>query len=121
MDEILKDLKRIREEVEERLNQTLDSAAELHARSNELLAEVADSGSEPLRDHLEKNNQLLETLIAGVRDTVALNNARCAELARQLTVLPAKRFDLMLESVEKRLETLEADFLRHTRQGNNHE
>jgi CHASE3 domain sensor protein len=115
MDKILHDLKNIREETESRLNSLLEEAANLHAESNSLLISVTESAEPSLREHLEKTNTLLQSMLSAMRETIALNNARCAELARQLTVLPSKRFDLMLESIEKRLESLEADFLSSRR------
>jgi len=108
MDQVLADLKQIREEVEARLNGVLEECEILLQQQAAELAEDEDSvGKSPRRAHDQ-----LAKIIAAIRDVVALNNARSAELARQLSILPAKRFDLMIETLEKRIETLEADIRR---------
>lgn len=108
MDSVLRELKETRENVEERLNALLQEAEALHARGNKALDEDDDA----FRDYTRTSNDLLAKIIGGLRDVIALNNARCAELTRQLTILPAKRTDIMIETLEKRIETLESNLLR---------
>lgn len=111
MDQILKDLKQHREEVEERFNRLMVAAEQQHRQSNRSMSAAAGKLNQELNELFQLYNDMLQSLIGSVREIHALQNARAAELARQVAVLPAKRIDLMLESIEKRIETLESNVL----------
>ena len=118
MDKVLKDLKRIREQTEGRFRSLLDDTEKELKRLIASLRELedADAGAESMLESVGKalaecgGNQL--RLIEGLRESVALHNARCAELARQLTVLPFERMDLILDQFERRLEAQETALQR---------
>ena len=127
MDETLKELKRLREETEARFRSLLERAEEEHSRlhsENTAAEEALDRlGETP---EMETERELLERLLRlqqrameinallleGLREMMALDNARSAELARQLTVLPFSRMDLLFDEFERRLEGLESRLQR---------
>jgi hypothetical protein len=129
VDKILRELKDLREEIEERFRALLES---LDAEGTRLRGEMKRAG-----DQLEKlckddkivlseQQELLGRLLAvnegclglcerlseGLREMMALDNARSAELARQVTALPFERMDLIADELERRLEALEAGIQR---------
>ncbi len=126
MDKILRELKGIREKTEFRFRGLLDELDDQRkrlrsgaGRLRDALGALPDGTSEPVRAALEEVLQLQEgylrsqeLLIEGLRESMALDNARSAELARQLTVLPLERMDLVLDEFERRLEAQECELQR---------
>ena len=127
MDETLKELKRLREETEARFRSLLEHAEEEHSRlrsenaaAEEALSRLGETQeAETERELLEKLLRLQQRameisalLLEGLREMMALDNARSAELARQLTVLPFSRMDLLFDEFERRLESLESRLQR---------
>lgn len=130
MEKILADLKQTREEVEERFDALIEGLEEAQERLQEAtssmreqakalgtkaakgLREVYDSAVW-LHEHCTDTNH---KLILGLMESKALFNARSAELARQLTVLPLERMDLILDKFERRLEDQEVKFQRLERE-----
>ena len=120
MDDTLKDLKKFREETEERFRELLDAADDEQARLGEELRLMAEQTEKLAQETpgtveaLHKSRILQERLLGlcarlseGLREMMALDNARSAELARQVTVLPLERMDLLVGELERRLEHLE--------------
>lgn len=121
MDKTLQDLKRAREETEGRFRTLVDEslrALESLEQSFSALAKGATPGRHCL-EIIEGCLGVLRRLLEGLQEMAALDNARSAELARQVTVLPAARVDLILEEFDKRLEALECRIqrLEKARQG----
>lgn len=109
MDDILKELKRIREEVENRFLQRLEQLEAHERRLRDLLPAASD---DPGAESARRATDAVAGLIGALRDMAAVDNARSAELARQLTVLPLERMDIMLDEFERRLESLETRLQR---------
>lgn len=120
MDSVLKELKEIREETEESLTviiEKLESASGkisselegLHQDRDKAAANLDAATFINLLGYLHDSNRQMQQAI---RKTISLNNARSAELARQLTVLPLERMDIVLDRFEARLEGLEAEVNR---------
>lgn len=121
MDETLKELKKHREETEGRFRALLEQMDSERrrlrnesARIRKSLDGIPDFQGKEMLPFLESMVALLEGCLSsqehlaqGLREMMALDNARSAELARQLTVLPLERMDLILGEFEKRLESLE--------------
>ena len=119
MDKILKDLKSNRETVEDQFNDLMGRLAALQENLDqklqtfeEKLEKCEDSYSEELFNICIEFHRQSAEFIQGFRDMVLLQNARSAELARQLTVLPIDRMDLVLEGFDKRLEDFECRIQR---------
>lgn len=130
MDDVLKDLKRIREDVEMRFNELLERMESEQARVKSLLdsagkslKELAakDSGDSTAEatailrkgiDIIRQSAEIQSLMVQGLREAASLQNARNAELARQLTVLPLERMDLVLDKFERRLESFEVELQR---------
>ena len=126
MDKTLKELKKIRDETEVRFRSLLDELDESRGRlrgaadqlraaakaSAEGSAKQAQQVIEEMLNLQEGCLHLQERLIEGLREMMALDNARSAELARQLTVLPLERMDLALDEFERRLEAQECELQR---------
>ena len=124
MDKILSELKAMREEVEARFTALLEGLEEeserLGGERDEMLRgvgklarsdfdrEVVDQLRAAHEGFLGKTRRL----VAGLRELMSLHNARSAELARQLTVLPLERVDLLLDRFERRLEAQECELQR---------
>jgi hypothetical protein len=106
MDSILKELKQHRETVELEFNKGLEQIAKVQ---RELDASADAKPSYPTRSELAALANSSEKLF---RKMHMLANARSAELARQLTVLPLSRMDHMIDSIEKRMESLESRLAR---------
>ena len=106
MDSVLKDLRAKREAVEAEFNQALENLAELQSK-------IAATGETEIPASLRG---LLEAITNSTdklsRQMHALDNARSAELARQLTELPISRMDHIIDKLERRLETLESRLAR---------
>lgn len=113
MDDILKELKKIREEVENRFNAGLERLEEGDRRLRALLEGI---GPGPESDVLRELSGQQAGVIGSLREMAAVDNARSAELARQLTVLPLERMDIILDEFERRLETLETRLQRLEKQ-----
>lgn len=116
MDSVLKDLKKIREETEEKLNQAIDKLESINGKAEEKLSSLNVASDENHNQEKKQLSGLLQELQScnrevcqAIRQTVLLNNARSAELARQLTILPLERMDIVLDRFEGRLESLEAE------------
>ena len=124
MDKVLKELKENRQEAEDRFLALLAQVEE----DMERMASIISSLEEKVPD-LTENTQpealytdVIESIkaahtvqtriVAGLQESMTLHNARSAELARQLTVLPLERMDLVLDTFERRLETLEVRLIR---------
>ena len=127
VDETLKDLKRIREETEERFRSLLERLDAEQSRLREegsaaaaqierLAGELKGGGLQGLLERLLSIQrgcvEAVALLNEGLREMMALDNARSAELARQLTVLPLSRMDLLFDEFERRLEALESRLQR---------
>ncbi len=126
MDRTLKELKEIRENTEIRFRTLLDdldgerkrlreNARRLRAALKALSGDSAEQVGSVLNEMLNLHEGCLrsqERLIEGLRELMALDNARSAELARQLTVLPLERMDLALDEFERRLEAQECEMRR---------
>lgn len=129
MDDTLKELKKLREEIEERFRELLDGIDDEQARLREellLTAETIEALVKAPRDippgaakAWQKSQALQERLLGlcarlaeGLREMMALDNARSAELARQVTALPLERMDLLVGELERRLEQLESRIQR---------
>ena len=123
MDKVLEDLKRIREETEDRFNAVVEELESVQRRLEGELRALCKSSLPPageedydtvgritvfLQDYLTIHRQMIN----GLRESIALHNARCAEIARQLTVLPLERMDLILDNFERRLEAHENELHR---------
>ena len=117
MDDTLKDLKKLREETEERFRELLDAVDDEQARLAEELRLMAENAEKLAKEApetvetLQKSRALQERLLGlcarlaeGLREMMALDNARSAELARQVTALPLERMDLLVGDLERRLE-----------------
>lgn len=120
MDDTLKELRKIREDVEERFNGVLSQMEEdlgqIHAQIKEIEDAEEDVASANLGKQLSRLSKTVQTYqsrtIEALRESMLLHNARSAELARQLTVLPLERMDLVLDKFERRLEDLEVRLQR---------
>ena len=127
VDETLKDLKRIREETEERFRSLLErldaEQARLREEGSAVATQIERLAGEPKGGGMRGLLELLQSmqrgcveaialLNEGLREMMALDNARSAELARQLTVLPLSRMDLLFDEFERRLEALESRLQR---------
>lgn len=117
MDNILKELKQQREEAERLFWEALEDS-EQHQRRLAELIDSAETGSEAsitgggVVEELRTAHAALARMSATVRSAFSLHNARTAELARQLTVLPLERMDLIMDKFERRLENLEVRLQR---------
>ena len=123
MDSVLKELKEHREEAEQQFWQALEESEQHQHR----LAELIDSlevgsqsslGTEHAAELLRSTHATLARMSAAMRNAFSLHNARTAELARQLTVLPLERMDLVMDAFERRLENLEVRLQRLEPDGN---
>ena len=120
MDSVLKELKAIREETESGLTQLIEELESRNHKTFEKLRDLSAGDKENgdgdisrqlhvLMEEMQENNR---EMVEAIRKTISLNNARSAELARQLTVLPLERMDIVLDRFEARLEGLEAEVNR---------
>jgi hypothetical protein len=127
MDKTLKELKALREETEEHFRALLERAEQDLSRLGSEAQEIrealntqgGDSIPPPVKEVLDRMTSLNESLVGtgrllaeGLQEMMSLDNARSAELARQLTVLPLERMDLLFDELERRLETLESRLQR---------
>ena len=124
MDKILSELKSIREEVEGRFVALLEELEEeserLSREREEMLRKIGKLAQtdfdrevvDQLRSAHEGFLGKTRRLVTGLRELMSLHNARSAELARQLTVLPLERMDLLLDRFERRLEVQECELQR---------
>jgi hypothetical protein len=125
MDDILKELKKLREESENRFNTLIERVEGENARLSEELdnygrkvfREDAENGETGVFRHqvnilLQLCRDISSLHAACFREFATLHNARCAELARQLTVLPLERMDIILDKFERRIEDLECRLQR---------
>ncbi len=124
MDKILSELKAMREEVEARFTALLEELEEesecLGKERDEMLRKISKLAQtdfdrevvDQLRSAHEGFLGKTRRLVASLRELMSLHNARSAELARQLTVLPLERMDLLLDRFERRLETQECELQR---------
>lgn len=118
MDKTLLELKRNREDTEKRFREILEGMeAELGTIQSELesirrSSQKSESGIEGVFSVLTETLRIQLRHVEGLRELMTLHNARCAELARQLTVLPLERMDLILDRFERRLEAQECELQR---------
>jgi hypothetical protein len=120
MDSVLKELKEIREETESSLTELIDRLETVNLDVFNKLRDLSAGdkengdgvGSRDLLILLQEMHSNNREVTQAIRKAISLNNARSAELARQLTVLPLERMDLVLDKFEARLESLEAELNR---------
>jgi hypothetical protein len=126
VDKTLKDLKRLREETEERFRALLEAVDAEQTRlrdemvsAAEAIERISGGPAAEVRELLGRLQAvsrgclgLCARLAEGLREMAALDNARSAELARQVTVLPLERMDLLVNELERRMEALECRLQR---------
>jgi hypothetical protein len=122
MDKTLRELKAIREETERRFRALVEELEGEQKRFLEQTASLRGSekgGEVSYAEALAALASVVESclrsqlrFVEALRESMSLHNARCAELARQLTVLPLERMDLILDRFERRLENLECELHR---------